>query len=136
MGKVWVWEMYDVNGDGKEELVAGVNFEPLPKGQWFEHYWGEAQHSRASNNCPMPEWEWWNQLPGGVQWKVISDEDISRITFSVACDLPGSDMTVWTNLKDGTYSEIPHIVPNYLSARGMYVCDVRGATRPFTIVGN
>jgi hypothetical protein len=132
MGTLWYWQTEDP-GNGKQQLVAGVSPVPLQKGQWFDHYWGDAQTSRCSNNCPMPFWGFWNTLPYALEWHLTTDEDAANITFSVAADEPGSDLTLWTGQSHKSIAGVAPWSPS-LQARGLYICNVRGATKPFSIV--
>lgn len=132
MGTTWKWETID-DGDGRQTLVDGVNFTSLPKGQWLDHYWSTAQTSRCSNNCPMPLWEFWQTHPFKLTWQVHSTETLSKIFFSVSADQPGSDLRLWTDLRNGSVVTGVGWQPN-LNASGLYICDVRGATKPFSIV--
>lgn len=111
---------------------SGVNNKPLPKGDWGDQYWPEAQTSRCSNNYPLAN----PQIPEpfGPTWVVTSSTDpVGQITFDVAVDQSGSDLTIWKNQKNGgaagQLTQEPH-----KDARGLYICNVHGATGPFSIV--
>jgi hypothetical protein len=132
MAVFWSW-IHDPNVP-----ASGVNYRPLPKGLWDGHDWDE-QHHRCSNNVPMPNQAFWQDVYP-IKWTVTSlYDDVSRITFEVEIDQPGSDRTEWINQSNGSVANQANrttaLGPN-LYARGIYISNVSGATRPFTIVGN
>jgi hypothetical protein len=116
-------------------LHSGVNFQPLPIGQWEDAQWTEAQKARCSNNRRL-------QAPTGgmnaIRWVVESTtDDPERISFDVSIDLPGSDPVAWSGQHNNSIVAITSL-PRSLTwgqanQRGFYIASVRGATAPFTV---
>lgn len=121
---------------------SGVNFRPLPKGNWDGVSWDEQQH-RCSNNVAFegpPIIPKAYEFFPPITWTIsATTDDVANIFFDVEVDEPGSDLTI---LKDQNVA-MPVGSSNQWATnkglknpRGFYISNVRGATMNFSLIGS
>jgi hypothetical protein len=119
---------------------SGVNFRPLPKGNWDGVQWDGQQH-RCSNNIAFggpPIIPTAYDFFPPITWSIsATDDNPADIFFDVEVDEPGTDLTI---LKDQNVG-MPVGATNKWATkkglgknpRGYYISNVRGATMPFSL---
>ncbi|MDW5267588.1 MULTISPECIES: hypothetical protein [Acidobacteriaceae] len=90
---IWTW-LKDGNPN------SGVNFRPLPKGDWDGVAW-DGQHHRCSNNVPFggpPVSPTAYEFIPPITWSISATKDNpANIFFDVEIDEPDTDLTILKN---------------------------------------
>ena len=123
--------------DASNLVAWRTNDRPLPKGVWDGENWSEAQHSRASNDKILDP----PSVDSSVLRFVVSGttDNVDAISFNIAIDRPGGDLTCWKGLGNGSVEGLGPVIQQHnltlakANERGFYVCEVKGATQPFTV---